>query len=216
MRNIIIYIMICQFSFHSSCLALVPSGLNRLAPVLPPIQKQNAFGSCRACPLTQAMFGMRGINLPKASLALKSPDSFVSERSLKPSSQCEALLLWTRKISHTRPKKIAVLYHKEYSLPDWDPSHRFVMSKFDDIMKEIDKDQGLKSAVRFVTPDSPASPELLELVHTPEYVRSFCEGTLDTASMRRIGLPWSPGLVRRTTLEVVSGCFDSPSINHPM
>jgi hypothetical protein len=160
------------------------------------------------------MFGRRKINLPKIASAVKSPESFVSERIFKPSSQCEALLVWTRKTSHTRPAKIAVVHHKEYSLPDWDPSHRFVMSKFDDIMNEIDKDEALKSAVRFVTPDSPASPELLGLVHTPEYVRSFCEGTLDTASMRKIGLPWSPGLVRRTILEVCSGCFDSraPSI----
>jgi hypothetical protein len=155
------------------------------------------------CPGKQQMLGRRKINLPKSAAALKLPDSFVSERIFKPSSFCEALLLWTRKLPNRRPEKIAVVHHKEYSLPDWDPSHRFVMSKFDGIVNEIEADQSLKSVVRFIAPDAPASPELLELVHTPDYVRSFCDGTLDPASMRKIGLPWSPGLVRRTTLEVL-------------
>jgi hypothetical protein len=204
--------MICYISFHSSCFGLVPSGLNRFLPVLPPVDKQKAFGSCHAL-INQAMLGRRKINLPKTASNLKSKDSVISERIFKPSSQCEALLHWTKHSPHKRPDKIAVVHHKEYSLPNWDPSHRFVMSKFDDIIQEIEKDQSLKSVLRFVTPDSPASPELLELVHSPDYVRSFCEGTLDTASMRKIGLPWSPGLVRRTLLEVARSVSNSPASN---
>ena len=35
-------------------------------------------------------------------------------------------------------------------------------------------------------------------VHTPEYVQGFLDGTLESSAMRRIGFPWSPGLVTRT------------------
>lgn len=34
-------------------------------------------------------------------------------------------------------------------------------------------------------------------VHTPEYVQAFMNGTLERKAMLRIGLPWSPALVRR-------------------
>ena len=54
---------------------------------------------------------------------------------------------------------------------------------------------------QFRTPEPPPR-EWLELVHTPAYVRAYCEGTLDPKAMRRIGLPWSPSLVRRTCCAV--------------
>lgn len=43
-----------------------------------------------------------------------------------------------------------------------------------------------------------ASPETIALAHDPGYVHAFLKGTLGAAEMRRIGLPWSPGLVERT------------------
>jgi acetoin utilization deacetylase AcuC-like enzyme len=43
-----------------------------------------------------------------------------------------------------------------------------------------------------------ASTEVLELVHVPDYVQAYCTGTLEEKAQRRIGLPWSEGLVRRT------------------
>jgi acetoin utilization deacetylase AcuC-like enzyme len=45
---------------------------------------------------------------------------------------------------------------------------------------------------------SAAPREAIELAHDPEYVRRFLDGTLDPAIVRRIGFPWSEGLVRRT------------------
>ena len=50
-------------------------------------------------------------------------------------------------------------------------------------------------------PEKP-SPAILELVHTSEYVQAYCHGTLDPKAQRRIGLPWSPGLVARTCTAV--------------
>lgn len=43
--------------------------------------------------------------------------------------------------------------------------------------------------------------ELLR-IHTPEYVRKVAEGTLSTAEVREIGLPWSPELVERSRRSV--------------
>ena len=43
-----------------------------------------------------------------------------------------------------------------------------------------------------------ASIDLIKLIHTCGYVDSFLSGTLSPAAVRRIGFPWSEGLVRRT------------------
>jgi acetoin utilization deacetylase AcuC-like enzyme len=46
---------------------------------------------------------------------------------------------------------------------------------------------------------APFAPvDLIELVHDREYVSSFLAGTLSPTAVRRIGFPWSEGLVRRT------------------
>jgi len=47
-------------------------------------------------------------------------------------------------------------------------------------------------------PASPAPMESIALAHDPEYVAQFLNGTLPPAAMRRIGFPWSQGLVTRT------------------
>jgi acetoin utilization deacetylase AcuC-like enzyme len=47
-----------------------------------------------------------------------------------------------------------------------------------------------------------AEPAAIERVHDPAYVRGFLAGTLDARVMRRIGFPWSEGLVRRTLSSV--------------
>ena len=49
-----------------------------------------------------------------------------------------------------------------------------------------------------------AEVETITRVHDPEYVEAFLQGTLSAAAMRRIGFPWSHGLVRRTLASVGS------------
>jgi acetoin utilization deacetylase AcuC-like enzyme len=44
----------------------------------------------------------------------------------------------------------------------------------------------------------PADAAIVKLAHDPEYVEQFISGTLPIAAMRRIGFPWSEGLVQRT------------------
>ncbi|MDQ6758654.1 MAG: histone deacetylase [Acidobacteriota bacterium] len=43
---------------------------------------------------------------------------------------------------------------------------------------------------------------LIELAHDPTYVGQFLSGTVPHTAMRRIGFPWSPGLVERTRASV--------------
>jgi acetoin utilization deacetylase AcuC-like enzyme len=47
-----------------------------------------------------------------------------------------------------------------------------------------------------------ASPDVIRLAHDPVYVDRFLDGTLDRSIIRRIGFPWSEGLVRRTLASV--------------
>jgi len=54
---------------------------------------------------------------------------------------------------------------------------------------------------QFHLPEPPLR-EWIELVHTSDYVRAYCEGTLDAKAQRRIGLPWSLALVNRTCIAV--------------
>lgn len=53
-----------------------------------------------------------------------------------------------------------------------------------------------------LTPDQLVEPEPISLddvlrVHTSSYVQAFLDGTLDRRALLRLGLPWSPALVRR-------------------
>ncbi|MDX2097160.1 MAG: histone deacetylase [Leptolyngbyaceae cyanobacterium bins.59] len=91
------------------------------------------------------------------------------------------------------------VYHPDYVAP-LPAGHRFPMSKFRLLYDRLLRD-GVASFDQFYAPDRPAN-EVIEGVHTPEYVRAYCEGTLDPKAQRRIGLPWSPALVNRTCVAV--------------
>ena len=45
---------------------------------------------------------------------------------------------------------------------------------------------------------SPATLEQVRLVHTDDYIARLCSGTLTAKELRRLGLPWSESLVRRS------------------
>ena len=90
---------------------------------------------------------------------------------------------------------LPIVYHPDYSAP-LPPDHRFPMPKFR-LLQELLLREGV------IRPQQVHHPELpplawIESVHTPEYVRAYCEGSLEAKLQRRIGLPWSPELVQRT------------------
>lgn len=74
------------------------------------------------------------------------------------------------------------------------------MPKFGQLYQLLLTD-GIATPQQFHTPEPPPT-SWIELVHTPEYVQAYCQGTLDPKAQRRIGLPWSPALVNRTCIAV--------------
>lgn len=65
------------------------------------------------------------------------------------------------------------------------------------LRERLEKDQ------RFTVEPAPlASPDTITLAHDPEYVAAFTEGSLSDKAIRRIGFPWSQGLVTRTLCSV--------------
>jgi acetoin utilization deacetylase AcuC-like enzyme len=61
----------------------------------------------------------------------------------------------------------------------------------------------LRADGNFLFEEAPVpTPEVIELAHEPDYVRSFIAGALPPSTMRRIGLPWSDLLVKRALASV--------------
>jgi len=94
---------------------------------------------------------------------------------------------------------LPIVYHPEYVAP-LPEGHRFPMPKFGKLYEMLLSDR-IATPDQFHTPELPPT-EWIELVHTPDYVQAYCEGTLDAKAQRRIGLPWSPALVNRTCTAV--------------
>ncbi len=90
---------------------------------------------------------------------------------------------------------LPITYHPDYVAP-LPAGHRFPMPKFQQLY-DLLITEGIANPDQFQAPQPPPS-HWVELVHTPDYVRAYSEGTLDAKAQRRIGLPWSPALVNRT------------------
>ncbi len=94
---------------------------------------------------------------------------------------------------------LPIVYHPDYVVP-LPPEHRFPMPKFGKIYEMLLRD-GIASIDQVHVPEI-VDQGWLEQVHTPNYVEAFCLGRLDRKAIRRIGLPWSEALVRRTRAAV--------------
>ena len=92
-----------------------------------------------------------------------------------------------------------IVYHPDYVTP-LPAGHRFPMGKFSRLAERLGA-EGILSAQNAHRP-KPAPRSWIERVHEKAYVRAFCAGRLSRDAERRIGLPWSPGLVRRTVTAV--------------
>lgn len=90
---------------------------------------------------------------------------------------------------------LPIVYHPDYGV-DLPSSHRFPMPKFRLLYEHL---QSLGLAREVYHPTLPPQ-DWIELVHTPDYVSAYCQGSLDPKHLRRIGLPWSPALVHRTCI----------------
>ncbi len=93
----------------------------------------------------------------------------------------------------------AIVYHPDYVAPLPD-AHRFPMPKFK-ILRDLLLKDGVIVPQQIYQPKLP-DLELIQLVHTPEYVQAYCNGTLESKVQRRIGLPWSAALAHRTRIAI--------------
>lgn len=94
---------------------------------------------------------------------------------------------------------LPLIYHPDYVVP-LPPGHRFPMVKFKKLYECL-LQAGVATTEQFHQPDRPPT-DWIEWVHHADYVRAYCEGSLDPKAQRRIGLPWSPALVNRTCTAV--------------
>lgn len=90
-----------------------------------------------------------------------------------------------------------VFYTDQFVLP-LPPGHRFPMGKYrllrDRIAAELPE-------IRLL-PAEPASDGELALVHTPTYIQSIADGSVDPQVMREIGFPWSTAMAERARRSV--------------
>jgi len=90
--------------------------------------------------------------------------------------------------------RLPLVYHPNYSF-NFDPKHRFVMSKFANLYQHV-KQLGLVN--NNLTQPRLGNPDDLELVHCANYLADLCHNNLEEKALRRIGLPWSEPLIART------------------
>jgi acetoin utilization deacetylase AcuC-like enzyme len=76
--------------------------------------------------------------------------------------------------------------------------HAFPMRKFR-LLRDILVAEGLVPAEHVIAPEE-APWELLALAHSDDYLSKLRDGTLSRDEERRLGLPWSEALVRRSRL----------------
>jgi acetoin utilization deacetylase AcuC-like enzyme len=92
------------------------------------------------------------------------------------------------------PLRLYCCDHHSFALP---AGHKFPVRKYA-LLREALAESGY-----FAFEEAPfAETGTIALIHDRDYVERFLSGTLDPAAMRRIGFPWSEGLVRRTLASV--------------
>jgi acetoin utilization deacetylase AcuC-like enzyme len=94
---------------------------------------------------------------------------------------------------------VRAFYSDSFVLP-LPEGHRFPMAKYARLRERVVA-TGLVPPHRLVEAP-PADWDDLRLVHTAEYVEAVATGTVPPDVQRRIGFPWSPGMVERSRRSV--------------
>ncbi len=90
------------------------------------------------------------------------------------------------------------LFYSPYYYADIGEGHVFPIKKFE-LVKDVLTAEGTLVAAEICEPE-PAAVEAVRLVHTDDYISRLIDGTLTDREIRRLGLPWSKSLVRRSFL----------------
>lgn len=98
------------------------------------------------------------------------------------------------------------IFYSPYYYADIGEGHVFPIKKFELVRDKL-LAEGTLQADEIIEPQ-PAKVEDLLLVHTKDYITRLVDGTLTAKEVRKLGLPWSKSLVRRTFL-AVSGTINA-------
>lgn len=98
------------------------------------------------------------------------------------------------------------IFYSPYYYADIGEGHVFPIRKFE-IAKDILLAEGTLTADEILAPEPVAITDLL-LVHTEDYITRLIEGRLTAKEIRKLGLPWSESLVRRS-LHAISGTINA-------
>jgi acetoin utilization deacetylase AcuC-like enzyme len=90
------------------------------------------------------------------------------------------------------------IFYSPFYYADIGEGHVFPIKKFELVRDKLLKEKTL--APNELIEPKPAKVEDVLLVHTEDYVTRLRNGTLTTREVRRLGLPWSKSLVRRSFL----------------
>jgi len=94
------------------------------------------------------------------------------------------------------------VFYSSYYYADIGEGHVFPIRKFE-IAKETLFQEGTLSEEQLVEPEEALVEDLL-LVHTKDYIERLRDGNLTPKEVRKLGLPWSKSLVRRS-FHAISG-----------
>ncbi len=98
------------------------------------------------------------------------------------------------------------IFYSPYYYADIGENHVFPIKKFEFVRDKLLEDGTLLPAEIFEP--QPAEIEDVLLVHTEDYISRLRGGTLTVKEIRKLGLPWSKSLVRRSFL-AVSGTINA-------
>jgi acetoin utilization deacetylase AcuC-like enzyme len=98
------------------------------------------------------------------------------------------------------------IFYSPYYYADIGENHVFPIKKFELVRDKLLRDGTLQSFEIFEP--QPAEIGDVLLVHTEDYISRLRDGTLTAKEIRKLGLPWSKSLVRRSFL-AVSGTINA-------
>lgn len=90
------------------------------------------------------------------------------------------------------------VFYSPYYYADIGENHVFPIRKFE-LVRDCLLKEGTLKPEEIIEPE-PASVEDVLLVHTEDYISRLIDGSLTAKEIRRLGLPWSKSLVRRSFL----------------
>ncbi len=101
------------------------------------------------------------------------------------------------------------IYYSPHYYADIGEGHVFPIRKFE-LVRDRLMAEGSLSADEIVEPEPAAVDDLL-LVHTEDYITRLRDGELTAKEIRKLGLPWSESLVRRS-FHAISGTISAAKV----